>query len=98
MVGNIEEKDKERIINFGALGYQPDLCAVILGWELEDVEKLFLDESSDFFKLYQKGKVKADYAIDLKLFEKSQQGDLKALEKFEARRKLNQRRKAKKKE
>lgn len=75
----------EQAINCGAFGYPPEKVASILELDLEDVEHDLRDEFSTLYKLYKKGQDAADYAIDLKLFELAQSGDLKALEQFNIR-------------
>jgi hypothetical protein len=84
MVGSI---DLEKVVNFGAFGYPADKIASILMIQVSEVEKLMKDAESEFCKHYQKGVHTADYVIDMKLFEMSQGGDLKALEEFEYRKK-----------
>ena len=56
------------------------------------VENLMLDMSSDFYQFFKKGVDMCDYAIDLKLFELARTGDMKALEKFEERKRIRKRR------
>ena len=51
--------------------------------------KDFNNKNSDISKSYQKGVDKADFVLDLKLFKMASSGDLKALEKYELRRKAN---------
>jgi hypothetical protein len=86
----ITEKQKEMIINFGAFHYEINKMAVILGMDEKEVAKMLKNKTSLFFKLYQEGKIKADYLIDKKLFELSKAGDLKALEEFEYRKQKNE--------
>lgn len=87
MERHITDQEKEKIVNFGAFRYSNDRIASILGWDVDEVNKLMDDESSEFCKLYHRGVDTADYVIDMKLFEMAQQGDLKALQKFEFRKK-----------
>lgn len=87
---NIEPQERERIMNLGVFGYNAAQCAAVLGWELEEVENLLSSNDSEFFVLYEKGKIKADYIIDIKLFEQAQAGDLKSLDKLEMRKRLRQ--------
>lgn len=88
MERHITEKEIEQIINLGALGYTPNLCSEILGWEQKEIEYLLKNKESVFYKNFQKGEIRAQYVIDLKLFELAQQGDIKALDKLELRKKL----------
>lgn len=85
MARNINDHDGDVIINCGAFNYQAPKIANILDWPVSEVENLLNDINSDLSKLYVKGKDRADYVIDLKLFELAQSGDLKALEEFENR-------------
>lgn len=80
----MEIKDKEMIVNFGAIGYSEKKIASILEVSEKEISKEMSYES-EFKKLYQKGVDMSDYIIDLKLFEMSKSGDLKALDKFEQR-------------
>lgn len=79
------DKEKQMIINFGALGYAPKMCAIILGWELTEFEKHYNDHQSELYKAYEAGAIKSEYVIDLKLFEQAQQGDIKSLDKLNQR-------------
>ena len=85
MERHINDKEKEKIKNMGAFGYSFDRCAVILGWSVEEVEGFFNDPESDFNRLYNEGKIKFDYVIDIKLFEQAMAGDINSLEKLEER-------------
>jgi len=81
----LTEKESEMIINFGAFGYPADKCAIVLGWDISEVDWLMKNTESEFYQRYQQGKIKADYVIDLKLFEMAQSGDLRSLAKWEER-------------
>ena len=85
MERTLSEKEKELILNFGALEYDARRCAAILGWKEKEFQKGLDDAKSEVHRLYESGKIKAEYVIDLKLFEQAQQGDLKALEELEGR-------------
>lgn len=80
----LTEEDEEMIRNFGALGYKTKTMASILGYSEEDVNEAMISHPK-FKSLYDQGAAKAAYLIDMKLFELARQGDLKALEKFERR-------------
>ena len=84
----IKESDRDKIINFGAFKYDPEKMANILGLNIEDVSVAMNDENSEFKKLYNIGADRADYVIDLKLFEMAQTGDIKALDKLEMRKRM----------
>lgn len=83
----IDKDTEEKIVNFGAFGYDIQKMANVLDWSPDEI-RTALDEKKLFWKLYQKGKDTADYVIDLKLFEMAQSGDLKALEEFESRKEM----------
>jgi hypothetical protein len=85
MERNLTDKEREMIINFGAFSYDAPKIAAILSWPIFDVKKLLNDSESLFFQLYQSGKHKADYVLDMKLFEMAQGGDMKALNQLEKR-------------
>jgi len=85
MERSLTEKQKEQIANCGAFNYSPDRCAAVLGWTIEETMIVFKDKESDFFEAYSSGQYKAEYVIDLKLFEQAQAGDIKSLDKLESR-------------
>lgn len=86
----IKPEERERIMNLGVFGYNAAQCAAVLGWELKEVENSLSNNDSEFSILYKKGKIKADYIIDVKLFEQAQAGDLKSLDKLEMRKRLRE--------
>lgn len=72
----------------GALGYTVDMCISVLGVKnTEEFRKAFKDPKSEIYQLYKQGEIRAQYLIDLKLFEMAQSGDLKAMQKLEIRKK-----------
>lgn len=85
MERTITDKEKEIILNLGAFEYDNERCAHVLGWDTEYVNKQMDTPESEFYILYQRGLVRAQYVIDLKLFEQAQSGDIKSLEKLEKR-------------
>jgi len=89
----IAEEREEEVINFGAFSYSVEKMANILNLPEAEIKKAFADKSSRFHELYQKWVDMSDYAIDKKLFELAKTGDLKALEKFEERKRKRQTRK-----
>lgn len=88
MVRNITEKEKEQILNLGAFEYSAKMCSSVLGWDEEEIQSYLNDDQSDFHKLYETGRTKAQYVIDLKLFEQAQAGDIKSLDKLQQRKRL----------
>ena len=81
----ITKQQEEIIINCGVFDYNAAKIANILGVEKEEIEKELKDKNSEFSKLIIKGRDMADYVLDLKLFELAQNGDIKALEKLDQR-------------
>lgn len=81
----IDKELKEKIINCGVFGYDEKKMANILDIDAAEIKKMLSNKKSEFYLLYEKGKDRADYVIDLKLFEMAKAGDLKALEKLEYR-------------
>lgn len=80
----------KKVLQFGMLYYPISKILNIL--DLEDEAEFindFHNEDSEIAKSYQKGVDKADFVLDLKLFKMASAGDLKALEKYETRRKVN---------
>ncbi len=80
----------KKVLQFGMLYYPISKILNILDLE-DDAQfiKDFNNKNSDISKSYQKGVDKADFVLDLKLFKMASSGDLKALEKYELRRKAN---------
>ncbi len=77
-----------KIVQLGTLAYP--LQKIINVLDIEDVEgftEAFYDPLSDVARAYQKGVDKSDFVIDSKLFDMAKNGDLKALEKYEANKK-----------
>jgi hypothetical protein len=81
----ITEQEKEKILNLGAFEYTASMCSNVLGWDVKEIEELLNDKESDFYQIYNTGFVRSQYIIDLKLFEQAQSGDIKSLDKLEAR-------------
>ena len=80
------EETIKTMVHMGILGYDVDKCLNIVEVDNEEqFKKDFENPQSVIAKSYKKGKDKADYAIDMKLFEKAKSGDLKALQKYEER-------------
>ena len=80
------EDQLKKMIHMGILGYDVDKCINILDIENEgQFKRDFNNKNSEIAKAYQKGVDKGDYSIDIKLFEKARDGDLKALAKYEER-------------
>ena len=80
------EEQIKKMVHMGILGY--DVSKIINILDIEDekqFKKDFENSNSEIAKAYQRGKDKGDYAIDLKLYEKAREGDLKALAEYEKR-------------
>jgi hypothetical protein len=78
-----------KIKNCGAYQYPVDKCLRVLELpqkqEADFIED-FDDPDSEVFREYSKGRDQADYYLDTKLFALARDGDMKALDKFEERR------------
>ena len=77
----------------GTLCYSLNKIINVLDIEDADVPQFTRDFDNPDSKVYQafcKGKDKADYVIDMKLFEKAKGGDLKALKEYEERKYMQQ--------
>ena len=86
----IEKENEEQIINFGVFGYDALKMGNILNMKEAEIQNEMKNETSDFYKLFQKGRDMADYVIDLKLFEMAKSGDIKALEKLDFRKRIRE--------
>lgn len=84
----ITKDQEEQIINFGVFGYDAKKISNILGFDINDVKSAMIDKNSDLFKLLEKGRDMSDYVIDIKLFEMTKSGDIKALDKLEHRKRM----------
>jgi len=78
------------IVHVGILGYPLSKILNIFDIEETNFSIDFYTPGSALHSAYNKGIDKADYIIDSKLFEMAKEGDLKALEKFEARKRINE--------
>jgi len=81
----------KKIVGVGTLGYSLQKTINVLDIEDKDVEQFtkdFDDEKSKIAKAYQRGIDKADYAVDMKLFELAKNGNLAALKKYEIRKRV----------
>jgi hypothetical protein len=79
-----------KIVGFGTLGYP--LSKILNLLDISDADSFcrdFDDKNHVLYKHYQKGIDKAEYAIDMMLFDKSRAGDLVALKLYEERKKIN---------
>ena len=80
------------ITRSGTLGYP--LSKIVNVFDIEDEKQFEIDfdnPKSIIAKAFQKGVDKADFLVDTKLFEMARGGDLKALEKYESRKKIQKR-------
>jgi hypothetical protein len=76
------------IVNFGALGYDAPRCAGVMQLPEKDIAAQMANPQSEFQQLYTMGQYRAEYVIDIKLFELAQAGDIKAVEKLEMRKRV----------
>lgn len=81
----IKKEHEEMIVNFGVFDYDAEKISNILGVNRDIIQKELNIKHSPLNQLLKKGKDMADYVIDLKLFEMSKSGDMKALEKLNER-------------
>ena len=79
------QKQKDIIIDCGALNFTPQEIALLLEIPIDKVNTLLQDKQSDFYKWIEKGRITARYVLLKKLFTMAQEGDLKALAEFEER-------------
>lgn len=86
----ITKEQEETVINCGAFGYDAAKMASILQIEETEIASAMDDEYSQFSALLKKGRDMADYMIDEKLFQLAITGDIKALEKLEARKRARE--------
>lgn len=95
----ISEEQKEHIINCGVFGYDPEMMSIVLEISQNEIEAELSNPDSEFSQLIKIGRDRAEYVIDMKLFQMAKSGDLRALEKFEMRknkRKIEEERRKKK--
>jgi glycosylphosphatidylinositol transamidase (GPIT) subunit GPI8 len=82
----------KKIIQMGILEYTCDKILNILDEFIEDQNKFIKDfnnDNSEVYKAYKKGKDKADFIIDQRLFELAKTGNIAAIEKIEQRKRYN---------
>lgn len=77
-----EKKLTEAFSDFGALGYDQKKIAIILNKDLKEVSEMM---RGTYGEAYESGSFKFNFAIDKKLMQLAQTGDLKAIEKLEKR-------------
>lgn len=80
----------KKMVQVGTLGYP--LSKIINVLDIDDVKQFTKDFDNPKSKVaisYQKGVDKADFVLDSKLFDMAKGGDLKALDKYEIRKKNN---------
>ena len=80
----------KKMVQVGTLGYP--LSKIINVLDIDDTKQFakdFDDPKSKVAISYQKGVDKADFVLDSKLFDMAKGGDLKALDKYERRKRNN---------
>lgn len=85
-----DEPFLRKMVKIGMLGYSAQKIINVL--DIEDKNAFlaaFHDTASDIAKAYQKGLDKADFALDIQLFNDAKSGDLKAFVLFEERKREN---------
>lgn len=80
----------KKMVQVGTLGYPLSKIINVLDVEEKDTVQFtndFDNQRSKIYISYRKGVDKADFILDTKLFEMAKNGDLKALQKYEERKK-----------
>lgn len=80
----------KKMVQVGTLGYP--LSKIINVLDIDDAKQFtkdFDNPKSQVAISYQKGVDKADFVLDSKLFDMAKGGDLKALDKYETRKRNN---------
>ncbi len=79
----------KKMVQVGTLGYP--LSKIINVLDIDDIKQFTKDFDNPKSKVaisYQKGVDKADFVLDSKLFDMAKGGDLKALDKYERRKRI----------
>lgn len=80
------EEQIKKMEQLGMLGYSVEKCINVCDIKDEvSFRKDFANPNSIIKKSYDRGVDKAEFAIDIKLFDKARSGDLSALKKYEER-------------
>jgi len=77
-----------KVVQMGILGYDVAKVINVLDVEEQDEQQFtsdFANTESLVFKRYKKGVDKAEYALDAKLFDLAQKGNIAAMKKWEER-------------
>lgn len=85
-----DEDFLKKMVQLGTLGYP--LSKIINVLDIDDIKQFTKDFDNPKSKVaisYQKGVDKADFVLDSKLFDMAKGGDLKALDKYEVRKRNN---------
>lgn len=86
----MEKSILEKMVDLGSLGYPPEKCANVLrltGADRIDFLKNFMDKTHELSIHYKMGEDAADFEIDSKILQLAKTGDMKAIEKYEQRKK-----------
>jgi len=75
----MNEKMQQQFMDFGALGYSDIKIQCILGLLPEEFELIWLEGST----YYKKGKSNFEFQLDRKLMQLAMNGDMKAMDKLE---------------
>lgn len=84
----IDDELLRKITSLGTLDYNINKIINICDIEDADIQmftKEFNTENSAIHRAYTKGKDKADYALDSRLFEMARNGNINAIKKYEQR-------------
>lgn len=80
----------KNIADCGSLGFECE--KIIIAFKVENPEEFrrdFYDENSIIFKEYQRGILRAEFAISKAIYKKAETGDIEAIKEYENRRKRN---------
>ena len=77
----MSEELKQKFMDFGALGYSKDRMASILGQTKQEFDKSW----KDYEQSYQRGADEFEFAVDRKLMQLAINGDMKAMDKMDAK-------------
>jgi len=84
----MEKEILNKITQLGTLSYDIDRIVFLINDIDEDtLRKEFYNKDSDIYRAYKKGVLLAEFNIDKKLLELAQNGDIKAIQLLEDRKK-----------
>jgi len=75
----LDDKQKDHLINFGALRYSASIIASLLDLDESACIEALEDPKSEMHRIYKHGAQMANYRIQQKLLEMAQGGDIQAI-------------------